>query len=356
MSASDAEPPSPWAAPAEQPDFPPAHLGPELVFKLPGHLYRREYRAFLRTMRWWLSPVALVVGAGLVLAGAALLLVGLRWDSIITGLVGVMIVAVGVNPWIAPFSLSRLAWKAVRDGPPVRLHIVGAEIRVSGRDALALPVRDVTSVRRRRGLRWLVLGKRFAVFVPDKPITGDPESFLEALEVAKSAQQPAWVRPEGPFIAVKPPSMLSHLGRVYRLLIVSWRLWVFVAAVTVVCGALTCFFGAAGQWVATVLTACIPAAVLGPFALFPVIAVVLRGREALGEPGTQTVFVATEEGLLARGPFAQSHVGWERVTSARWVGGMIVVKMGARSIFLARADVVDGDIDALSEAFERHIG
>ena len=275
-----------WAAPDPVAPAPPPVGGADLVFTLEDGVYRHEVIAWLRASRWWLSwwmplvylPIAV---CGLAVGGLALL-----WDVpgfIFVGLFGSIL---PVSLWFRPHGLARTMLKRRASEPESHLSVREGRIVVEGSGELSLPAHDVTEIRERSTLWWVLFDRRMVLFVPKQPQIGDPVAFLAALEDArKTPVEVAALPDEGARASFRPPNRLPHIGRYYAaalrnvgfVMLVVFQALIGVAAI----GALP--WEASRGLVVPLLALW---AVLFMLLLFPAVYVLAMRRSSLGTPGS----------------------------------------------------------------------
>ncbi|MFT6818159.1 MAG: hypothetical protein ACJATT_001972 [Myxococcota bacterium] len=345
-----------WAPPDPKVDLPVVGDGRELVYDMPDPVFRREARAWLRATRWLSWPPILWT------FGMLLPVVGVFWAlslplPVATSLVVVLLEILLFLMLVRPHRLAaRMATRRLgRTGS--RLTLDAGSIVLDSSNRLSIPLSQLSEIRERPEVYWLLFENRLAIFVSKSPRIGDVESFLAAVrDVADKPPESLAIAEDGLAQAsFRPPSRLLHIARNYAVALRSPLFIVLVvfAAVALV-GAFAAMPWQVSQMLVWPLLALSASLILLLFA--PALRIAFSGRDALGQPGSVTVWTACEEHLRMDSPRASARIAWADVKRVRRIGRFGLLEMSHGRFILAASDAASGDPIGLIRTIEERLG
>ncbi len=345
-----------WAPPNPKPDLPVVGDGRELVYDMPDSMFRREARAWLVATRWSAWP-PLLLAAGMLLPAVTLFWALSLPLALPTNLMVSLVLMLLFVFLIRPHRLASRMAKRRLGRTESRLTLDAGCVVLESSNRLSIPLSQLTNIRERPDVYWLLFEKRLAIFVSKSPRIGDVESFLKTLRAV--ADQPPDVQAIADDglaqAAFRPPSRLLHIARNYA---VALRSPLFLLLVVFAAVALVAAFAAmpwqVSQMLVWPLLALSASLVLLLFT--PAIRIALSSRDALGKRGSVTVWTAYQEHLRMDSPRASALIKWTDVKRVRRIGRFAVLEMAHGRFILAASDAASGDPIALLNCMEERSG
>ncbi len=345
-----------WAPPNLKLDLPVVGDGRELVYDMPDPLFRREARAWLFATRWSAWP-PLLVAVSILLPAIALFWVLSLPLTVPTNLMLSFVLMLLFLFVVRPHRLAARMAQRRLGRTESRLTLDAGCVVLESPNRLSIPLSQLTEVRERPDVYWLLFEKRLAIFVSKSPRIGDVESFLTTLRaVADKPPDVQTIAEEGlAQAAFRPPSRILHIARNYAVALRSPLFLVLVvfAAVALV-GAFAAMPWQVSQMLVWPLLALSASLVLLLFA--PAIRIALSGRDALGKRGSVTVWTAYGEYLRMDSPRASARIAWTDVKRIRRIGRFAVLEMVHGRFILAAGDAASGDPIGLLNTMEERAG
>lgn len=345
-----------WAPPNLSLDIPVVGDGSELVYDMSDTAFRREARAWLRATRWYASLWFRVVIGQLIMATVVFWMVVMPLPAAVNILIALLLLCL----LLLAFYPHRLAASMARrrmGRTESRVTLEAGSIVMESPNRLSVPLVQLSDIRERADVYWLLFDKRLAIFVSKSPRIGDARAFMRMVrEVADAPPVPSSVADAGVAqAAFRPPSRLVHIARSYAVALRSPLFLVLVvfAAVALVGGI------AAIPWQVSQILVWPLLALSGSLVFLlcaPAMRIAFAGRDALGKRGSVTVWTACEDHLRMDSSQASARIGWTDVKRVRRIGRFGLLELLQGRFILAESDAASGDPAALLKAIEDRAG